>query len=449
MRKAPAGLVSAVIAIAGVVVAFGVLHDGGPSETAALPTHTAATMIPVTPVEAATPRPPQSPAPRPLTPQVGWTPIEARQISEYRGLSFDFLLDVQSGQLYAPAPPDPAYGDAFSTGLGWADTGEIVVGAGNQIGVQSDDYIGKPLGALRRLPAKDEGTSAALSSKGWLAYQSNGVNLVLDEGQRRVAVLPPPPWRATAWSAEGRYLLLLNTSLNPSMAAIWDGDTQQVLMQWPAESAQWSATGRRVVYEVHGSQRPSNEPNPLRIKDIASGLDLLLTTGIDSGTSPADRYAVVSFHEDEQFGFRVHNLVNGDVALIARGAWFGRWIDDETIGLVGDVCGPADYYTVKVPDGTLRKVTDIGGYHTAPQASADGRFVAYTRVDRPGFATVVQSFDGTQREFKTGTAMVWTLSVYSKPAWSPDGRFLIVSRPGGKDGPCFSHEPQPLRIEVP
>jgi hypothetical protein len=184
MRFTPLALVFAVIALAGVVVAFGVLRNDEASETA----RTAETMIPVTPAATETQEPPESPTPQPVMPRVAWTPIDASQVSQYRGLHFDFLLDVESGQLYAPAPADPAYGDAFSTGLGWAETGEIVVGAGNQIGARSDLYAGEPLGDLRRLPATDEGTgSGALSSKGWLAHASNGVNLVFDDRQQRVA----------------------------------------------------------------------------------------------------------------------------------------------------------------------------------------------------------------------------------------------------------------------
>jgi hypothetical protein len=453
MRKALVALV-AVALVLGVVLASRWPSGEESLETAELPTRVAATMIPVTPVTAPTLTPSPTAAPAPVSLRPAWVPITAEDLKRFRGPHFSFLLDTVTGQMYSVIAPDMAY-DELSGGPSWAVTGELLIALSPSMGAEPEYFLGPALGEIRSLPRGREGWGGgALSVDGLLAYASETENVLYDTGQQQmVGTLPDPPWRPQAWSDDGRYLLLEQGSYsstqpgNEPMVAVWDQEVARVVAEWPGEGASWSGPALQVVYRSYEPSLPFGESLALKVRDFATGSEFRVGKALEGTLSPDGTYTVATFDEEGDHGFRVHELASGALVLTARNAWFDRWLDDEAVGLVGSACASPDYYKLNVANADLLKMTAAEGRHTAPQASPDFTKFAHTRIEESGFVTVVETAAG-KREFSTGAAFVWTLPGYAG-AWSPDGRYLVVTIPPGKDGPCFVQVPGPLAIEVP
>lgn len=264
-----------------------------------------------------------------------------------------------------------------------------------------------------------------------------------------VSELPAPPWVIDSWSNDGRYLaLIMGDGPIPPEISIWDAQLEQGVAQLGGIGVIWSDQGSRFLYQVHDAETRTDE---LRMYDLATGTGHPVTRGAPGGLdfdwAPGARYVVIDDGTREALRFRVHDLVEGRDAVILLGVLYVDWLDDDTLGVVGDACSQHAYYSVDVDGSNLRKLVQFESLavpHLSPQRDRigwslreeDGRFVT----------TVMDLATGETREYETGDAV---LPPYrGGEYWSPDGRYLALIKPGGRDGICFSQEPQELEVEV-
>jgi hypothetical protein len=101
-------------------------------------------------------------------------------------------------------------------------------------------------------------------------------------------------------------------------------------------------------------------------------------------------------------------------------------------------------------DGTnLRKVLDTAGYGVI-HPSPGGDRVAYTDygqvMPQENTVRVVDIASGQSRTFNVGTTYLKPFPWTNQPVWSPDGRYLLLMSPMGKDGPCMGSEPEAFQL---
>jgi Tol biopolymer transport system component len=113
--------------------------------------------------------------------------------------------------------------------------------------------------------------------------------------------------------------------------------------------------------------------------------------------------------------------------------------DGQTIAYVWDGNGPnLDIYLKSVNTGARSRFTMDSAADLSPAWSPDGRFIAFLRSSRDSSSLIIKPATGgperliTQIRTQSGT---WTgstgpLTGDSGPAWSPDGRHLVVSAQG-------------------
>ena len=454
MRIAPAALVSAGLVVAGVVIALLVLRDDGPPETAILPTRTSATMIPVTPVDAPTPRPEETEEPAPSLvaelPTVTWTAVDPSEISEATWHSAAFLLDTETGEIYSPVETLAPYEGQVGVGLGWAANGDVVVYLYEFAGAfRTARYSGPALGQLRELPGW------MISARGMVAVEDGFDNVLLDAASdAKVTLLPPRPWRIHFWSPDGRYLSLEKSEIGiiPG-SAIWDSETRRIAIEVPGVDVRWSNDGKFFLYTPARLEGRDIEHLGLRLVDVGSSTERVIPDALTGWSSPDGRFLVVDGTAEaptSSYDFRIFDLVQDKYILTLRGAWPDAWFDSDTLGLTGNVCDTYDYFTIDVDGSNLRRIgfdeprSGIG----VPSGQRDR--MAYSGFEGSRSTVRVLSLvTGQTRDYETGAARLYAFPGGGSQVWSPDGRYLVVYIPPGKGGLCEFEAPRPLQVQTP
>jgi hypothetical protein len=444
MRKAPVALVSAVIAIAGVVVAFGVLRDDGASETAALPTRVAATMIPVTLPPATTPRPEDTEVPSPSLvspdfPIVKWTRVEPAEINERNWMATGLVLDTMTGEIFSPI--ERALVGIVGSGMSWRPDGQVLLNMFEFGGeLRQKAFTGYLLGPLYEV------SGWRISSKGWIAAEDGLDNVLLDTKGNKVQLLPPRPWRLGSFSPDGRYFSLEKSEIGviPG-SAIWDSETRQTVIEVPGVNVRWSNNSKFFLYTPAALQGRDIGHLGLRLVDVASSEERVIPDALAGWPSPDARYLVVDGTADaptSYYDFRIFDLVQDRYILTLRGAWPDAWFDGNTLGFTGNVCDTYDYFTIDV-DGDRIGQFSLPGRRGVAQPSPQHDKFAYGVADYGGTVQVrVTSVMTSQvRDYDVGAAT-------RIGGWSPDGRYLFVSIPPGKGGLCEFEQPRTLAVEA-
>ncbi|HTK56303.1 MAG TPA: amidohydrolase family protein [Gemmatimonadales bacterium] len=126
-------------------------------------------------------------------------------------------------------------------------------------------------------------------------------------------------------------------------------------------------------------------------------------------------------------------------------SWMSLDVSPDGKTIVFDLLG--DLYTLPIAGGKATRLTSGAAYDAQPRYSPDGKTVAFIS-DRSGgdnlWTMTVDQRDTTQVTMGNG-------NLYVSPEWSPDGRYLIVSRSGGLRGSAkltmylaTSHAPLPI-----
>jgi Tol biopolymer transport system component/imidazolonepropionase-like amidohydrolase len=110
-----------------------------------------------------------------------------------------------------------------------------------------------------------------------------------------------------------------------------------------------------------------------------------------------------------------------------EGTWLSVDVSPDGTTLVFDLLG--DLYTLPVAGGTARRITSGQAFDAMPRFSPDGRRIAFVS-DRSGASNVwVANADGTgARQVSRTDGYQYD---YVSPAWTPDGRGILVSHNSG------------------
>jgi hypothetical protein len=359
-----------------------------------------------------------------------------------------FLLDTRTGKLFSPiALPT---GDDRRAYMSWRSDGGLSV----WISAQStyELFVGDALGDMT--PVKGE---ARVSSRG-ISALLEGRQIVFTEvaSGRELFRLDSKPGRYLgAWSADGKYLSLLDdgdsqTAKDPSVA-ILDVDTRQVVLELTADQPYWANQHDRFLYAVMDYTRGDDPVVESRIHDMTTGQDYAIGAKDAHLWSPDDRYVVGNANAGDRYDvFSIFDAQSGKELVTTRGSWPMAWIDNDTLSLMGDVCTDATSLFYVEGDGTnLRRVLDTAGF-ALPHAAPGGERIAYTHYgDSLPQSNSVRVFDvgsGRTQEFEVGTLYLPLYYWSSEQAWSPDGQYLMLVAPVGKDGPCMGPQPEPFQL---
>ena len=252
------------------------------------------------------------------------------------------------------------------------------------------------------------------------------------------------PGRTDAWSSDSRFLSYHQAGLGVL-------DTATGKMAASSVEGTWSRRGARLAYiaSYRGwSDRPG--PSELRIRDFATGSDVLATT-VDDPPMQAPSWSA----DDQSIALTVVNEQGGTTTLIidadggeakakVHGSVSAGWSSrDDALLLSGNICAGIDIFTVRSDGTTLRNLTESDDAEMAPSWSPDGRKAAFIRYGQGTSAlTMVATPDGEAREIaESGLGSLGALG------WSPDGRYFVVTL-GEGFGFCEGEEPQITSVEV-
>ena len=458
MRMRPIVLAGALAVVAAAIVVGGllVLSDGGSEgdDAPAVPTEAvvgASTGVTAT----ATPRPE---ALRELPPAV-WTPIEAEDTEE-AGDGNMFLLDLETGQLYRPTEDLLTWEKRVQAYISWADNGRVSVGMLGFEGViegKRASYIGEVLGPMRRLP----GERNRVSSRGIVAYEEDGAYFLHDlTTNSLLGEVMAPDGSMGNWSADGRYL---SFSVSPNtrlpldpIISIWDVESGRVVVEVTGDGVVWAESGHRFLYGAIDPADPEKEVYEQRVHDIDSGTEQVIRGVLEiSETSfwPSRRYVLIDAtardEEGTKHAFSVYDLEEQRNVITLRGAFVSGWLDEDTLAFTGDACSAHGYYTIDA-DGSNLKLHVQFERSAIAHPSRQGDRAAYSLFNENGgfVTTVIDLTTGEAHGYVTGDALLPHYVGQGSSYWSPDGRYLALIKPGGRDGICFSQEPQQLEIEV-
>jgi Tol biopolymer transport system component len=105
-----------------------------------------------------------------------------------------------------------------------------------------------------------------------------------------------------------------------------------------------------------------------------------------------------------------------------EGTWMSLDVSPDGKAVVFDLVG--DLYTVPIIGGTAARITSGMGFDGQPRFAPDGKSIVYV-TDRSGYENLWQvDADGHNPRALTKDKD----AQYISPAWTPDGRYLVVSR---------------------
>jgi Tol biopolymer transport system component len=296
------------------------------------------------------------------------------------------------------------------------------------------------------------------SVRGVLIYQKDhGGFFLYDLKARAELAVNLPPGSPGGWSADGRYLAFsigTNTSarLTP-VISIWDIETQSVVAEVIGDGPVWASSGHKFLYGAIDTEDPEWSTYELRLHDLDGGTERVIRDIEPEGYwswGRDERYLILDHGRDEErkYSFSVYDLVEDRLVMTLGGAWPGNWLDDDTLGFTGDVCGNHAFYKIDVDGSDLEKVVEVGRFvvaHPSPQ----GDRIAYSRREgQTGITTVMDLTTRQTRDYLTGDGQLYAFSGLSGYQWSPDGKYLTVHKPAGKGGPCEFDPPQALEVVV-
>jgi Tol biopolymer transport system component len=140
-----------------------------------------------------------------------------------------------------------------------------------------------------------------------------------------------------------------------------------------------------------------------------------------------------------------------------EGTWISLDVAPDGRTIVFDLLG--DLYTVPITGGTATTLTSGMAYDAQPRFSPDGKSIVFTS-DRDGGDNVWLMDLATKR---TKLVTKGKTSRYRSPEWTPDGKYIIVSRAAAAIGPSKLYmyhkdggggfqlikDPQPLNGAIP
>ena len=388
-------------------------------------------------------------------PRAVWTETTPEETEE-AGDGNMFLLDLETGRLYRPTVEVMTWETQVRTVVGWADNGWLRValqGRGSK--GRSEEYISEGVGELRELPSSGERRRDEISSSGVLAYTDDGEVVLYDLARQEVvAEIPVGEGEVQAWSADGRFLsVVVSESSGPlpteeRQTWIWDMEIMSFIDDVQSDGIYWAGESNQYRYENGG----------VRLRDPVSREERAIDGPlIDQLWSPGGRYAVISEAGPDnddgaaRFAYRVHDFEAGEDVVKLRGVFFSAWLDEDTLAFTGDACRAHGYYSVDADGSNLTLHMQFERFGIA-HPSWQGDRIGYTSWDEETeqrVTTVMDLATGETREYLTGDAVLPAYSGQGSYFWSPDGRYLSLIKPGGRDGICFSQEPQTLEIEAP
>ncbi len=96
---------------------------------------------------------------------------------------------------------------------------------------------------------------------------------------------------------------------------------------------------------------------------------------------------------------------------------------------VDDAANPPTVWVQDVAGGTPIPVTRRGGHHSSPAWSPDGSSLAFLRIERTGSEVVIASLNDSAERVLTRFDQPAYGYDYRMLDWSPDGRWIALSRP--------------------
>jgi len=200
-----------------------------------------------------------------------------------------------------------------------------------------------------------------------------------------------------------------------------------------------SGDGREVAYAYRAT--PFG-PRDIHLRAVAGGEPIQVTSGPDDDSAPAwspdgSRVAFLRWTPAGACAVMIAIVPRGGEQRLAdcRAAWaHPTWVDDRTL-VFADAPSDSDLprlYAVDVGDGRVRQLSSPSAETLGdqePQASPDGRHVAFRRTLRFGADEIVTLDMRSGRE-RTLTHDGWKAAGY---VWSPDSRnlFFASNRDGG------------------
>jgi hypothetical protein len=366
-------------------------------------------------------------------------------------LGANLLLDTETGKLYSAT--DVAPEDAESA-FAWT-VDRLMVGIYERDANTQVWYVGEALGSVKPIP----GNTPLISSRG-ISLSHRGATVVLYdiETQLEVQTIPlPANYSAGSWSSSGKYLTFERyfdySRKDEPAVLVWDVDQARVVLSLSrAGDVRWAHASDRFVYRVMEVVRGEVVSVESRLTDMQTGHDSAIGSRWIAGWSPDDRYLIGSpLPPQEQEAFSVLDSRDGRVLATLRGAWPMRWIGANTISFIADLCTTGGELYYMSADGTdlhnIRGFTDVMAH-----PSADGNRVAHTIWGDATSSNLVRLVDltsGQERVFDVGRTYLSPYPGTSDRVWSPDGRFLVLTSPMGKDGPCMGEHVEPFELIHP
>jgi len=111
-----------------------------------------------------------------------------------------------------------------------------------------------------------------------------------------------------------------------------------------------------------------------------------------------------------------------------RGTWVSLDVSPDGQTIVFDLLG--DLYTMPIAGGKAKQLTSGMAFDAQPRFSPDGKRVVFVSDRSGGDNVYIMSLD--QRD--TVQVTRGNTSLYTSPEWSPDGKFVVVSRAAGPLG---------------
>jgi Tol biopolymer transport system component len=209
-----------------------------------------------------------------------------------------------------------------------------------------------------------------------------------------------------------------------------DGTDRIVIVPAPAFDPAWSPDGTRIAY-VRGTRFPV-----VFVANDDGSRERRVAEGTTPAWSPDGSRLVVSRRAAGGADLWVIDVATGKERRLARTEKPERepeWSPDgRTIAFVRtEVRGGDEIYTVRPSGRGLRRLTRSPHDDFGPAWSPDGTQIAFVRhdEDRADAALYVMAEDGGgQRALGKALTLDPTASFAGGPAWSPDGRRILLAR---------------------